>query len=70
MAVLLCERVVLVPALVAGAMLLPKEQVTARMLKELLTTQVLLHSKRIIIDLQFPLQVPESRVKLAGIVMY
>ena len=34
------------PALVAGAMLLPKEQVTARMLKELLTTQVLIALKK------------------------
>ena len=34
------------PALVAGAMLLPKEQVTARMLKELLTTQVLIEFEK------------------------
>ena len=36
------------PALLAGAMLLPKDQVTAKMLKELLTTQVLIFSAQYI----------------------
>ena len=48
------------PALFAGAMLLPRDQVTAKMLKDLLTTQVLTSSMQDSFHASFTLNLTEG----------